>query len=259
MNTVRLPPHLVEIKTQLNDDQITWQEAIDNLRAFTEKKKPWHTKEWKITRQEKIQDLCVQCGDGDNIMVLQHLWHPERFNDILKRLSADDTAKHWEAFKSEKIQDNWHPDVQKSPRNACPSCQSINVKFRKKMDHWVCCSTKSKYGRIIWRCANEFSQPSSVMEYSPAAKQALSNLKGIRYHASKEALNVEVLKKYGKKAVLFSIEQSERYYSCVDTVTFCKPCAANWDLNKIKICPQCKGQCHIFLNKCLSCMAKCDE
>jgi hypothetical protein len=74
------------------------------------------------------------------------------------------------------------------------------------------------------------------MEYSPKAKKKLSEIKGAFYAKWKGKFDKSIEVKYGKKAVLISISESERYYSCVDTVTFCKKCAYLMDEKNLLLC-----------------------
>lgn len=72
---MQLPEKVITIREKLIADEITWSEALEQLKIIA-KKKPWHYKEWKEERQEVIQDCCSSCGSKSEIMVLQHLHHP---------------------------------------------------------------------------------------------------------------------------------------------------------------------------------------
>lgn len=44
----------------------------------------------------------------------------------------------------------------------------------------------------------------------------------------------------GKEALLLYLDNNIKYLSFEDTITACKKCASNSDLNNMELCPKCK-------------------
>ena len=42
----------------------------------------WQSKEWKHIREALLGDRCEQCGTSDRPLVLQHNWHPPKFDQV---------------------------------------------------------------------------------------------------------------------------------------------------------------------------------
>ena len=237
------PAHILKIKGYLENNEITWYQALIDLQHHAVSKKPWQYKEWKDTRSKIIKDTCVQCESNDGIMVLQHLSHPRKHQFIIEQLAHDELEKHGAIVAEEFeqfIENNKEiKAIEKKARNCCPSCNSTNIKFKKTSEKWHCHSTKSRNGRVIRRCKAEFATPSEVMEFS---KEAIAERKRIEasFRSKSKNSKAKILDKYGKEAVLTSIAESEYYYSCEDTVTFCKKCAYLMDQKNLYMCPSCK-------------------
>jgi rubrerythrin len=237
------PAHILKIKESLENDEITWHQALIDLQHHAVSKKPWQYKERKETRSKIIKDSCEQCGASDGIMVLQHLSHPRKHQFIIEQLAHDEIQKH-KALVAKKfdqfIKSNTEiKAIEKSPRNCCPSCDSTNIKFKKTTDKWHCHSTKSRNGRVIWHCKSEFTTPSTVMEFSKEAIEKRQRIESSFFSKFKNS-KAKILDGYGKEAVLISIAESEHYYSCEDAVTFCKKCAYVMDQKSLYMCPICK-------------------
>lgn len=69
------PKAILDIKADLLNGLITWDSAREKLHIFFSKRKPWHTKEWKLTRAEIIGSCCQQCGSESKPLVIQHFSH----------------------------------------------------------------------------------------------------------------------------------------------------------------------------------------
>lgn len=249
---MELPIHIKEIRDQLLADDISWSDALNSLQEATKRKKPWHYKEWKQERDMLIKDCCAQCGQSNDSaqMVLQHLWHPSKISDIFEQLAyAEIQAKvHLKEKYIEHALEN-SAELKNMPignREACPKCESTNVRFRKTWDKWACISNKSRRGRVVWRCGNVFETPLMKQEPNPDEKREIASIKQkIQYEAYLK-FNKEIKESYGKQVVLESIKETERYLSLRDTVTFCKKCAYLMDVKKLALCPNCKDYLPIW-------------
>ena len=251
---MNLPSHIIEIRNKLVNDQIDWRDAIEALQKSTEKKKPWHYKEWKEKRDLLIEDTCSQCGSSDEHMVLQHLWHPRKFNVILHQLSARDLEAN-RFLKEQYLNDLFEnsKDLSDFPigmRKCCPKCESTNIRFKKTKGEWDCSSKKSVYGRVVWRCGHSFKEPMMLEELTPDQKRQLSEIKmALRQKAHDKFDDNQIKDAYGKQAVLESIKDTERYLSMQDTTTFCRKCAYLMDIKNLILCKQ----CNTYILKWLKC------
>jgi len=53
----------------------------------SQRKNPWGTAQWKQMRQETLGDACEQCGATDRTLVLQHMWHPPSYAQVIYETS----------------------------------------------------------------------------------------------------------------------------------------------------------------------------
>lgn len=195
-------------------------------------------------RETRLKDRCEQCGGSESPMVLQHVWHPPKFNELRQHVRAP----LWEQFKWE------YPlvvsKVDPSDLPGCPKCNSAVIRHRKRLKpSWVCQGTKNGQ-----RCGYEFDEPILVKALTTAQRQEQSRLEQEAYEARWQ----KFLQQYGEeinvKTVLLSIDLNERYMSGEDTRTFCKKCAYMWDMRGCVLCESCKKEYHAsYRDKCVRC------
>lgn len=253
---MKLPTHIIEIKEMLILDKISWSDALKSLKEATAKKKPWHYKEWKQERDLLIKDSCIQCGHGNDQMVLQHLWHPRKIDVIFEQLAKTKLEAN-AVLKEQYIEELFKNSDQLNnlpigERECCPKCESTSVKFIKTRKEWTCISTKSRCGRVVWRCGHSFKTPLMKQEYTPNEKKERSRVKSELKHKAHIKFNETPIREaYGKQAVLESIKDTERYLSLKDTTTFCKKCAYLMDVKQLLLCPNCNKYLPIWhVNSC---------
>lgn len=249
---MELPVHIREIRQQLLIDEISWSEALNSLKAANTKK-PWHSKEWKLERDQLIKDSCAQCGDSDtdSTMVLQHLWQPDKIKNVFAGIkgacvqaNADAKQRYIDDRREKSVKLN---SIVPGDRVCCPKCESTSIKLLKGPKEWKCYGTKSRktssgYNRKV-TCGNTFKNATTRKELTPEQKREISQIKQDiwRKACDKYDTNLtDVRELYGKDVVLKSIADSERYYSLKDTTTFCKKCAYLMDVKKLLLCPNCK-------------------
>ena len=66
------------------------------------------------------------------------------------------------------------------------------------------------------------------------------NLSNIKYWLQRERSKNKDAETIGKEAFLLYLNDSIQYLSFDDTITACKRCAFNFDINKMELCPECK-------------------
>jgi hypothetical protein len=66
------------------------------------------------------------------------------------------------------------------------------------------------------------------------------NLSNIRYWKQREQAKTKNSEAIEKQAFLLYLNDRIKYLSFEDTITACKKCAFNFDINKLELCPKCK-------------------
>lgn len=252
---MELPDYIKDIREQLTNDEITWEAALTALKDATDKKKPWHKKEWKAARATLIKDACTQCGTSKDeaIMVLQHLWQPRNVGQMFYSLTRAYSFKN-ERQKQDYIEEQRENAVEINniiigDRDCCPKCDSTSIKLLKGTGQWKCYAGKGNK-----KCCFEFNVPATRKELTPSQKQEITDFKhGIwRDACNKFDVSIDDIKKlHGKRVVLDSIKDTERYYSLKDTTTFCKKCAYLMDVKELVFCSHCKDYYPLYhTNNC---------
>ena len=205
--------------------------------------KPWHTKEWKEMRGERIADLCEQCGSTKGTFVLQHFSHYERVNPLPSMKNV-----LWDIL-SERGVLSPRPTVE---RRACPECEYRSIYERKGKPTWRC-----------QRCNNEFDDPLmvEVEADSRTGRDEFAQYKEECHHkidtflveraAEANELYLPYLERHEKEL------QASRadYMSGEGTATFCKKCAFLWDMKGQRLCHICRNNYHPFRFKnCYNCL-----
>lgn len=228
--------NVLDIKNDLIEDLITWQDALSFL---TSREKPWATKEWKEKRDVLIKDYCESCGTKEGPFVLQHLKQPDKFAEIMSTIRYEHLKEFSSAFEFK-----YGKRIKYIKRESCPKCNSLKVRFLKTENIWKC------YGK----CGRKFDNPLIIQDIDPIQKKDISEKKKL----FRDDIFIKFKEKYsdivGKQAVLESIRQHEEYISLKDTCTMCKKCAFLWDIKGLKLCPNCKqSYCAVYMDMCKSC------
>lgn len=229
------------IKEELTNDIIDYSVAFERIKKLP---KPWHTKEWNQNRDLLIKDYCEQCNSKSDILVAQHLTHPEKFTSIRRELFQEklhdyysvNTIKKPEVF-DEDIRIFKENNVK--IRNACPNCKQLTFRERKTMQPKYFCQ----------KCKNYFDETVEI-EYVEKFKSISMNEQIIEYiliqkfRENKIEIQNKLFKQFEKEiskvALLESIELHIKYVSLENTVTFCKKCASKMDYSNQLLCWYCK-------------------
>jgi len=228
--------NVLDIKNELIEDLITWQDALSFL---TSREKPWATKEWKKKRDVLIKDYCESCGSQEGPFVLQHLKQPPKFSIIFSCIRSE----YFEEY-SKKYTFEYKKKIKYIDRESCPNCGSSSVRFLKTESIWKC------YGK----CNRRFENPAMIQDIDPVQKKDIVERKKIFRESKYIAFEQKYRDIIGKEAVLQSIIHHEEYISLTNTCTFCKKCAFLWDIKGLKLCPNCKqSHCAVYMDMCKSC------
>lgn len=216
-----------DLYKRIEKGEISAKDAEAEILVITKEYQSWKTPYWKERRDLLIGDHCVKCGatSEETIMVLQHLWHPPSIHDIRGKFYQE--YKEVTPFKKEITQEI-NESIRSLPRetrDACPECNSKNVRFRKRDELFVCN-----------RCKIEFKEPKQVDDYRKQDDRKNKLWQDVGKKRWAEFKNND---EWQRRVLLEWIPYSYRYLSLHDTNTFCRKCAAKWDFSSTDICPVC--------------------
>lgn len=230
-----------ELLDQLNKKTITWQEARDIVLSI--KGKPWETKKWKSKRDLKIGKSCEQCGSQE-ILTLQHLRQPRKYDNALKQLKKWHREKINEWIKKESIEIDLTGIEKTAP--CCPKCKSQTIRFRKSFNTWICLSVKN--GKKI--CEHVFEIPDRDVPKSIVIDKEKEEIqRRVDDYIDKSGL--------GEQAIRTSIQDMLEYLTMDNTITLCKKCAFVADKTNYVLCSYCMKHYHSpYYFMCKECSKK---
>ena len=220
---------------------------------FKEEQMSWQTKDWKERRSKVIKDKCELCG-SKNTLTLQHRSHPKKHAEYLRDVTRD----YAEAYIKSEPDFNKHEFMNyilKSydyiPVPLCPNCKRSNPSKRlTKSPQYRCTTCKHEFDNPVYKSADElisiFYENEDAIEVRDKCfiskdkwrnKHKLSN---VRYWLQRERAEEKDADRIGKEAFLLYLNDTIQYLSFENTITACRRCAFNFDINNMDLCPQCK-------------------
>lgn len=220
---------------------------------FKEGQKSWETKDWKDRRLQVIKDKCQICGSRETLTI-QHTSHPKKHSEYLREVTR--------AYSAEFI--NKNPVINKDefskyvlskyfyePVPFCPSCNWSKPYERvKKTPKFRCLGCRHEFDKPVYKQVDElisifFDNPDAleIQDKCFVSKDKWKNkhnLSGIRYWFQRELAKKQDDETIKKEAFLLYLDDSIHYLSFQDTITACKKCAFNFDINRMELCPKCK-------------------
>lgn len=234
----------LELRTQLLNNSITYNDALKQLKKLP---KPWQTKHWKEMRKKHLKDACENCGTSEPPLVIQHTKQPKRFSVHYQRIM--DLYVNYEKIKAE-VEEKYATEEkieeflqEKSViRGSCPECGTINIRKNNKKNIYTCVKQ------------HVFETPVDVLYYSnarttdhaKAKKSAISYLIYINLSDTIKERRASHDLMVGKKALLLSFEEGIEYRQFKYIKTCCKRCAAVEDkiVPAYVLCEVCKENYH---------------
>lgn len=203
--------------------------------------KPWHKKEWREMRDQRIGDRCEQCDSTDGPFVLQHFLH-ERPEPPSKSAIISEMMYEYHAYPKPTTQ-----------RLACPRCMKISIRSRRNKKPTWCCI----------KCTYEFDEPIKVN--APVSNKVGKDDyarwvkgRGKARNDFKTTHKDEIGQRYGAAMADYEKEKQasyDRYLSGEGTATFCKKCAFLWDMKGQRLCVKCRKNYHPFAyDHCYDCL-----
>lgn len=245
---------LIELREKLANGEIALELAKELYwNDYKEGKRAWHTKDWKERRTKVIKDKCEICGSRE-ALTLQHLSHPKKYYEY----ERDVTREYTQSFiDSNTIVDKceFSEHIIKNydyvPVPLCPNCESRYPNKRmRKIPQYLCTECRHEFDEPIYKLADELI--STFYENEEAAEvrdkcfvskdkwRNQHNLSQVKYWLQREIAKNKDIEIIGKEAFLLYLDENIKYLSFEDTMTTCKKCAFNFDLNNMELCPKCK-------------------
>jgi len=260
---------LIELREKLSNGEITLDNAKELYwKDYEEGKRAWHTKDWKERRNEIIKDSCEICGSKETLTI-QHFSHPKKYYDYVKDvkrkyaeniINSDTNIDKYEF--SEHILTNYNY----FPVPLCPNCKNRypNKRMRKK-PQYLCTECRLEFDEPIYKTVEElivifYSDEDAVEKHdkcfiSKDKWMNKHNFLQINYWLQRKKIETKSSDEIDKEAFFLFLENNIKYLSFENTITACKKCAYNYDLNKMELCPKCnKYYKGIQYQSCIQCL-----
>lgn len=219
---------------------------------FKKGQKSWETKDWKERRSKIIKDKCEICS-SKNTLTLQHRSHPKEYSEYRREITR--------AYAKDYRDTN--PEIDKSefsnyvlnkynyvPVPFCPNCK-ISKPYKRvtKLPQYRCTYCRHEFDKPVYYSVDElisiFYENEEAIEvrdkcFLSKEWKTQNHLSSIRYWLQRERTVNKDAETIGKEAFLLYLNDSIQYLSFDDTITACKKCAFNFDINKMELCPKCK-------------------
>lgn len=245
---------LIELKDKLTNDEIGLEHAKEQCwNDFKEGQRSWHTKDWKERRSKFIKDKCEVCSSKESL-TLQHLSHPRKYSEYLQEITRVYTKNYIDnnsEINKSIFRDYVLRNYEYMPIPLCANCMSKNPSERvRKIPKYRCVDCKHEFDNPIYRSASElisiFYEDQEAYEVrdrcfvSKDKYKNSHNLSHVKYWLQRQQAKNKDAEKIEKEAFLLYLNDSIQYLSFEDTITACKKCAFNFDINGMELCPECK-------------------
>lgn len=245
---------LIELKENLDNGKISLDRASeiywDN---YEEGKKSWHTEDWKERRKEFIKNECEICSSKETL-TLQHLSHPKKHNEYVREVTRKYNTLYKESNDSDERQefiDHVKENFDYVPAPLCPKCNSRNPSERtRKKPRYLCRECRLEFDEPTYKTIEELiemfylnkeaTDVRSKCFISKDKYKNIQNLNQIKYWLLREKAKNKYSDNIKKEAFLLYLNDNIKYLSFEDTITACKKCAFNFDVNNMELCPKCK-------------------
>ena len=245
---------LIELKENLDNGKISFDQASeiywDN---YGDGKKSWHTKDWKERRKKFIKNECEICS-SKKTLTLQHLSHPKKYNEYVREVTSKYNNLYKESNDSVERQefiDHVKENFDYIPAPLCPKCKSRypNERTRKK-PRYLCKECRLEFEEPAYKSIEELIKILYLNKDSTEARSKcfiskdeyknMQSMNKIMYWLLREKAKNKYRDNIKKESFQLYLNENIKYLSFEDTITTCKKCAFNFDVNKVELCPKCK-------------------
>lgn len=245
---------LIELRKKLANEEITLELAKELYwKDYKEGKRAWHTRDWKERRIKVIKERCEVC-DSRETLTIQHLSHPRKYaeyeREVIRKYARifkdSNTAVDKSEFRKHIIK-----NYDYEPVPLCPNCGDNRPNKRvRKLPQYRCTECRHEFNEPIYKSVDEliatFYENEEAFEVrdkcfvSKDKWRNQHNLSQVKYWLQREMAKNKDIVMIGKEAFLLYLDDNIKYLSFEDTITACKRCASNFDLNNMELCPKCK-------------------
>lgn len=245
---------LVELRGRLANGEISLELAKELYwKDYKEGQRSWHTKDWKERRCNVLKEKCEICGSTDTLTI-QHLSHPKKYSEV----EIEVTRKHTQIFKEAnstvdkcEFREFIIKNYDYVPVPLCPNCGDNRPNKRvRKLPQYRCTECRHEFDKPIYKSVDEliatFYENEDALDVrdkcfiSKDKWKNKHNLSNIKYWFQREMVKTKESEIIGKEAFLLYLDDTIKYLSFEDTVTACRKCASNYDLNNMELCPICR-------------------
>jgi rubredoxin len=244
----------IELREKLLNGKISLELAKELYwKDYKEGQRSWHTKDWKERRAKIIKEKCEICDSSDTLTI-QHRSHPKKYTDYEREI----TRKYTQIYREN------NSDIDKSEFKKhivnnydyiaiplCVNCGDNRPKKRvRKLPQYRCAVCQHEFDEPIYKSLEELitifytdEDAFDVREKCFVSKDNWKNnhnLSNIKYWFQREKAKTKDGERIRKEAFLLYLTDDIKYLSFSDTLTACKRCASNYDLNNMELCPNCK-------------------
>jgi hypothetical protein len=262
---------LIELRDKFANGEIGLELAkAQYWNDFKEGQRSWQTKDWKERRSNFIKDICEIC-DSTETLTLQHLSHPRKYfeykTDITRAYAKDYIVTNPDLYKCE-LSSYILKNYDYVPIPLCPNCKSRNPNKRmRKVPQYLCTECRHEFDSTVYKTVdelistfNENEEATEVRDKCFVSKDGWRNkhnLSNIRYWLQRELAKNKDAEAIEKEAFLLYLDDSIKYLSFENTITACKKCAYNFDMNNMELCPKCKLYYKgIQYSTCIQCLSE---
>lgn len=261
---------IVGLRKNLIDGEIRVDQAKNIFwKDYKEGSRSWHTKDWKIRRAQFIKERCQICSSKESL-TLQHLSHPKKLSDYERYFTKHYTRAYIEdepTVVKKQFAKHIKENYEYNPVPLCPNCEGRHPNKRStKKPQYLCTNCRHEFDEPIKKTIDElialFYEDDRALEARTKCfitKDKWRNrhhLKDAMYWLQRELAKIENDEKIRKAAFLLYLDDQIKYLSFEDTITACKKCAFNYDINNLELCPKCneyyKG---VQYPSCITCLS----
>ena len=150
----------------------------------------------------------------------------------------------------------------------CPNCESRKPNKRMRITpHYLCTECRHEFDEPFFKLIDElittFYEDGEAIEVRDKCFISKDNWRNrhyvwqVKYWLQSNWAKTKNHETINKEAFLLYLDETIKYLSFEDTITACKKCASNFDLNNMELCPNCKEYYKgVKYPNCIQCLSE---